>query len=252
MICEYHDRNGMTGTGQVELKDCGRLIESAHDSARKAMCETEKDHVLYAIKLYSELGIEKLMMFNCLQLTGGELDEFILCYPVSMIYALHRNTCKLGCRKALERKRSRCIRPITLKAANAFVNEYHRHHHGTVGCKFSVGLFEGDEMVGAAVCGRPVSRRLDNGEICEINRLCTQGGANACSMLYGACCRIAKEMGYKKIITYILKSESGVTLRASNFTCEGIAGGTHWTGRRDKKQDIPYELKTRWSRVLNP
>lgn len=51
-------------------------------------------------------------------------------------------------------------------------------------------------MIGCAVCGRPVSRHYDNGLTCEINRLCTDGTYNACSMLYGACCRVAKEMGY--------------------------------------------------------
>ena len=69
-------------------------------------------------------------------------------------------------------------------------------------------------------------------------------------MLYGACCRIAKEMGYRKIITYILKSEDGASLKASNFICDGEAGGTHWTGERNKGQDIPNEMKTRWHRDL--
>lgn len=142
------------------------------------------------------------------------------------------------------------IRPITLKQASEFINKHHRHHKSTVGHKFSVGLYEGNELIGCAVCGRPVSRYLDDGTVCEINRLCTNGAKNACSMLYGACCRIAKEMGYKKIITYILESEDGASLKASNFTCEGVAGGTHWTGKRNKGQEIPNEMKTRWVRVL--
>lgn len=66
----------------------------------------------------------------------------------------------------------------------------------------------------------------------------------------GACCRIAKDMGYKKIITYILESENGSSLKASNFICEGRAGNTHWTGERNRGQNIPKEFKTRWSRFL--
>lgn len=77
------------------------------------------------------------------------------------------------------------------------------------------------------------------------------GGGNACSMLYGACSRIAKEMGYKKIITYILESENGASLKASNFIYDGIAGGTHWTGIRNRGQAIPNEMKQRYYRVLN-
>ena len=101
------------------------------------------------------------------------------------------------------------IRPITFKAACDFVNKNHRHHRATVGCKFCIGLYENEEVIGVAICGRPVARRLDDGRTCEINRLCTDGTRNACSMLYGACCRVAKEMGYKKVITYILESENG-------------------------------------------
>ena len=69
-------------------------------------------------------------------------------------------------------------------------------------------------------------------------------------MLYGACCRVAKAMGYKTVITYILESENGASLKASNFVCEGTAGGTHWTGARNKGQDIPHELKKKWVKHL--
>lgn len=142
------------------------------------------------------------------------------------------------------------IRPITFKTACEFISKHHRHHKPTVGCKFSIGLFDESNMVGCAVCGRPVSRYLDDGLTCEINRLCTDGTYNACSMLYGACCRVAKEMGYKKVITYILESEGGASLRASNFKYDGVAGGTHWTGKRDKGQNMPHEMKQRWIKEL--
>lgn len=142
------------------------------------------------------------------------------------------------------------IRPITFQTACDFIKQNHRHHKPTVGCKFCVGLFSDGQMVGCAVCGRPVSRHLDDGFTCEVNRLCTDGTRNACSMLYGACCRIAKAMGYKKIITYILQSETGTSLKASGFICEGVAGGTHWTGKRNRNQEMPHELKTKWSKDL--
>ena len=142
------------------------------------------------------------------------------------------------------------IRPITFKFACDFINKNHRHHKATVGCKFCIGLYKNEKIIGVAVCGRPVSRVLDDGRTCEINRLCTDGTRNACSMLYGACCRIAKEMGYKKVITYILESENGSSLKASNFTCEGKAGGIKWTGIRDTGKDYPHEMKTRWSRLV--
>ena len=144
------------------------------------------------------------------------------------------------------------VRPIGLKAANRFVEANHRHHKKVAGCKFSICACKEDVIVGVAICGRPVSRHMDDGTVIEINRLCTDGTRNACSLLYGACCRIAKEMGYRKIITYILASENGASLKASNFTCEGEAGGEIWTGERERDNGVPRELKTRWVRVLNP
>ena len=142
------------------------------------------------------------------------------------------------------------IKPVTFKFASAFVNEHHRHHVASQGCKFCVGLYIGDNCIGVAIAGRPVSRILDNGLTLEITRVCTLGNKNACSRLYGACCRIGKEMGYKKVITYILASESGVSLRASNFVCEGEAGGFSWTGVRHKESKTPKEMKKRFVKNL--
>ena len=140
------------------------------------------------------------------------------------------------------------IRPATLKEANEYVSKFHRHHKPTTGHKFSIKLVDNDgEIVGVAICGRPVSRYLDDGVTLEINRLCTNGERNACSMLYGACVRIAKSMGYGRVITYILASEDGASLKASNFICEGEAGGEVWTGKRSGRDNgVPKEKKTRW------
>lgn len=142
------------------------------------------------------------------------------------------------------------LKPITFREASEFVKEHHRHHLPTIGCKFCLSAYKDDVLVGVAVCGRPVSRYLDDGETIEINRLCTDGTKNACSFLYSACCRVARAMGYKKAITYILESENGASLKASNFICEGKAGGTYWTGKRNKGQNIPREIKTKWSKEL--
>ena len=250
MICEYYNREKFENKREVSTAEGLKIIEKFHFAAMKLMVNTEKSHVLYAITLHNEDdNIEKLLILRNAALTDEELDEYIQKYPNAIFHAVHSGA-KIACKKIIERYKNRRIKPLTLKEANAFVNKYHRHHNGTVGCKFAIGLYEADKLIGVAICGRPVSRMLDNGEICEINRVCTTGGDNACSMLYGACCRIAKEMGYSKIITYIFESESGISLKASGFTCEGKAGGTHWTGTRNKGQNIPHEMKMRYSRVL--
>lgn len=120
------------------------------------------------------------------------------------------------------------IRPITLKAANAYVAQYHRHNQLTNGHKWSVACYDGERLCGVAIAGQPVARRLDDGLTFEIRRVCTNGTRNACSILYGACARIAREMGYKRIITYTLASEPGTSLRASGFEDHGEADGVSW------------------------
>lgn len=58
-------------------------------------------------------------------------------------------------------------------------------------------------------------------------------------------------MGYQKIITYTLASEPGTSLRASGFTCEGLAGGQAWTGSRRRNYYIsPPERKLRWHKEI--
>jgi len=143
------------------------------------------------------------------------------------------------------------LTPIHLKQANEFVTAYHRHHKATVGHKFSIAVSDGNNIVGVAICGRPVSRYLDNGETLEINRCCTDGTKNACSMLYGACGRAAKAMGYKKIITYILASEKGTSLQAAGFIDCGLAGKPEWTGERKPKAPLyPQDMKKRYEKSL--
>ena len=141
--------------------------------------------------------------------------------------------------------------PISLKAANAFVAEHHRHHKPVTGHKFSLGCEQDGRLVGVAIVGRPVSRYLDNGLTLEVNRLCTTGERNVCSFLYGAAARAARALGYRKIITYTLDTEPGTSLRAAGWTCAGFAGGVRWTGQRCPAADLcPPQMKLRYEKQL--
>lgn len=137
--------------------------------------------------------------------------------------------------------------PMALKEANAFVEQYHRHHKPVVGHKFSIGASNGEKVVGVAIVGRPVSRHLDDGWTLEVTRLCTDGTRNACSLLYAAAWRAARAMGYKRMVTYTLESEDGASLRAAGWRCVGQAGGLRWTGKRRPEVDLyPAQMKLRW------
>ena len=154
------------------------------------------------------------------------------------------------------------VKPISLAQANAFIINNHRHHDKVSGHKFSLSCYDGERLVGVACVGRPVSRHMDNGETLEVTRLCTDGTYNACSILYARCAKVAKDMGYKKIITYILESEDGTSLKASGWHCEAEnCGGGSWSAPSrprelveinlfGEKQKYPIVKKRRWCKEL--
>lgn len=139
------------------------------------------------------------------------------------------------------------LTPITLAEANEFVTQHHRNHKPVVGHKFSIAVSEGDTVRGVAIVGRPVARMLDNGWTLEVNRVCTDGAKNACSMLYGASWRAAKALGYKKLITYTLPEEGGTSLRAAGWSCVGEAGGGNWNVKSRPRIDTEHQqIKLKW------
>lgn len=135
------------------------------------------------------------------------------------------------------------ITPVSLTEANAFVEKYHRHHAPVVGHKFSIAAADGDTIHGVAIVGRPVARGNDDGWTLEVNRCCTDGARNACSMLYGAAWRAAKAMGYRRLITYTLPDEGGASLRATGWTLIGHRGGGNWNTPSRPRIDTSAELR---------
>lgn len=121
------------------------------------------------------------------------------------------------------------IIPLDLAEANALVERWHRHHRPVVGHRFSIGVAnEGGAIVGAAIVGRPVGRRVDDGWTVEILRCVTDGTPNACSALYAAAWRAARAMGYRKAITYVLSTETGDSVKAAGWKCVGSTPGRSW------------------------
>lgn len=158
--------------------------------------------------------------------------------------------------------------PVTLREASAFVGQHHRHHQPPQGGLFAIACAVGGLVLGVAIVGRPVARRLDDGFTAEVTRLCVDDALlseltsawaagvwfaarerglrglalgtavldalDRCplrqgpSMLYGAAWRAARAMGYRKIITYTLREEGGASLRGADWQCKGEAGGGSW------------------------
>ena len=116
--------------------------------------------------------------------------------------------------------------PCEFDEANAFIARHHRHHQPLKFHKFSLAVAdEAGEIRAVCMVNRPTARMLDDGMTLEVTRLASDGCPNACSCLYGAAWRAAKALGYGKLITYILESESGTTLKASGWKLIGKRGG---------------------------
>ncbi len=107
--------------------------------------------------------------------------------------------------------------PVSFADAAAFVDGWHRHNTAPRGHKFSVGVAVERRLVGVAMVGRPVARAYDDGTTLEVNRVATDGTPNACSMLYAACWRAVKALGYSRLVTYTQATESGASLRAAGW-----------------------------------
>lgn len=144
------------------------------------------------------------------------------------------------------------LTPITLREARDFVREHHRHNSPPQGHKFSVGLTQDGTLIGVVIVGRPIARRQDDGKTAEVIRCCVlEGIPNANSMLYGAAWRAARAMGYDRIITYTLPTESGASLRASGFQEIGMteAKKNGWSvpsRPREKAEKYPEGQKVIW------
>lgn len=144
--------------------------------------------------------------------------------------------------------------PLPLAEANAFVAEHHRHHPPVVGHRFSLGAATTEGIVAVVIVGRPVARGNDDGWTVEITRLCIAAhlarSANAASWLLGRVRRAAAALGYTRIVTYTLASESGVSLRAAGYRVLHTVAGRSWdTPSRPRVDKTPLQDKIAWEAV---
>lgn len=139
---------------------------------------------------------------------------------------------------------------VELDEANAFVEMHHRHSDPVQGHKFSIGAIdESGQLRGVAIVGRPNARMRQDGFTVEVLRNATDGCPNACTFLYNASVRAAVALGYRRIGTYTLKSESGVSLKAAGWKVLHEVKGREWdtpSRRRRRKGGKQTEDKFFW------
>lgn len=138
--------------------------------------------------------------------------------------------------------------PVGRDLAFAFVDTHHRHHGRPQGYRFAVGVADGERFCGVAIAGHTTSRGLDDGATLEVTRVCSDGTLHVCSMLYGACWRAARALGYTRAVSYTQDGESGASLRAAGWLLVAeLSPRKGWdTPSRRRSSDTGGTARCRW------
>lgn len=144
------------------------------------------------------------------------------------------------------------IIPCTLTEAVEFVGNFHRHNKPPQGGLFAVGASDGAQLVGVAIVGRPIARHMQDGRTAEVTRCCVVDEApkGTPSALYGACWRAARALGWHRLITYTLQTESGASLRGAGWRVlaeRGANDPSRWQSRPGREwQPVVGQAKILW------
>jgi hypothetical protein len=148
------------------------------------------------------------------------------------------------------------LKPIPLRVANEYVAKHHTHHRPVRGCKFSIGCYVGNLLVGVVVVERPKARHLDDGWTLELSRVCTDQRPHVASKLIAGATRAAFAMGARYVLSYTLQSEDGKSYRAAGWRRMEVDGaplefgGGEWSrpSRKRAPMSCPTDRKHRWER----
>lgn len=178
---------------------------------------------------------------------GGPVEEARHCYAIPTCYRCLPSPPPLPINRLGRSEVALRPCPLTRDQANAFIIAKHRHHKRVTGHRYIVGAVRAGELVGIAVVGRPVAQMSEQYQEAEVTRLCTDGSKNVCSFLYSRCARVAQELGFVRLTTFILETESGASLKAAGWRFEELTRGGSWDRPlRHRKDNSPTCPKQRW------
>lgn len=149
------------------------------------------------------------------------------------------------------------LTPITRDRARAWIKATHSHlPTGLTGWLCGVAVERDGQLVCVAALGRPKARLLAASEprTAEITRIASNGTPHVASMAAAALVRAARALGYAKVITYTLASESGTCIKAAGFKRDDahVSKGGEWSrGSRARAKALEPGPKVRWVRTLD-
>ena len=83
----------------------------------------------------------------------------------------------------------------------------------------------------------------------EVTRVATDGTPNACSLLYAAAWQATKALGYRRLLTYTQRGESGASLRAAGWRIVAArppAPGCSRPSRPRTDHGVEHIARLRW------
>lgn len=194
---------------------------------------------------------------TCCERLKSILSDFLTSYPDETRLLL-QNALALPLRptrvKINHYLTTRVLEGEEQKRVFEFINAHHRHHDAPVGWKFGMGIWNGPTLLGVAAVGNPVNRIMMARGFWEINRVCLRDlwpddelGRHAASQVYAACRKEIRRRGGQKVLTYVLESESGVSLKAAGFVRVWRTKGGSWnTPSRPRTDKAPTDRKWLW------
>ena len=148
------------------------------------------------------------------------------------------------------------VQKIPWHTARRFVVAHHYLGYAPCGCKFALGIFAGNTMLGVMIYGRPVARHEDNGKTLELTRMVlfdTPKNSESKSLSLAEKW-IKRHTDYERLIAYcdIDHGHTGTIYKAANWSCLGIApgGGLPWNLTRKRRKAKIGGKKLKFERKL--
>lgn len=139
--------------------------------------------------------------------------------------------------------------PQTVKAALRWVHQHHSHHEAPQGARFAVGVANGEHLCVVALVGSPTAPELGaDPTIAEVTRVASDGSTKgAASEAIRAASRMALAGGYRRLVSYTLLGESGLSYRAAGWRITGLSeGGERSRPSRRRAPSAQSGPKVRW------
>lgn len=139
------------------------------------------------------------------------------------------------------------VRQVKWRDARRVCNAHH-YLGAPLSHRFSLGVFDGRELLGVMVWGRPIARYQDDGNTLEMTRMCLMAQRKnlGSAALSRAVKWIKSHRAETRLISYSDAAHKGTLYSASGWTPAPSRNGGHWRSGREPRATI------RWERIIGP